>query len=228
MTRILLLSNSIQFGSGFLDHAEGEITDFLRGVTRVAFVPFAAFDLDEYEERVARRFAEWSITVTSVHRGDGANVIAGAECIFIGGGNTFRLLTRLYETRLLNLIAERVRAGVPYLGSSAGSIVAGPSLKTTKDMPVLEPESFNALGIVPFHISPHYLDPDPSSRHMGETQEERILQFLEENDGRVVGLREGTMLRVEGESVTLKGPHSARLFQRGVAPHECPPGALTW
>jgi dipeptidase E len=225
-SRILLLSNSIQFGSGFLDHAELEITDFLRGVTRVAFVPFAAFDLNEYADRVARRFAAWGITVDSVHRG--AQVLDVADAIFIGGGNTFRLLTRLYETKLLNVIAARVGDGIPFLGSSAGSIVAGPSLKTTKDMPVLEPESFNALGIVPFHISPHYLDPDPSSRHMGETQEERILQFLEENEGRVVGLREGTMLRVEGESVVLKGPHPARLFQRGVAPRECPPGGLTW
>jgi dipeptidase E len=226
VSRILLLSNSIQFGTGFLDHAESEITDFLRGVTRVAFVPFAAFDLDEYADRVARRFASWDITIASVHRG--AQAFDDADAIFIGGGNTFRLLTRLYETKLLGAIAARVRDGVPYLGSSAGSIVAGPSLKTTKDMPVLEPESFAALGIVPFHISPHYLDPDPSSRHMGETQEERILQFLEENDGRVVGLREGTMLRVEGESVMLKGAHAARLFQRGVAPRECPPGALTW
>ena len=226
MSRILLLSNSIQFGSGFLDHAESEITDFLRGVTRVAFVPFAAFDLDEYADRVARRFAKWGITVASVHRS--AHVVDDADAIFIGGGNTFRLLTRLYETKLLNVIAARVRDGIPFLGSSAGSIVAGPSLKTTKDMPVLEPEPFNALGIVPFHISPHYLDPDPSSRHMGETQEERILQFLDENEGRVVGLREGTMLRAEGESVVLKGPHPARLFQRGVAPRECPPGALTW
>ncbi|HEX3071809.1 MAG TPA: dipeptidase PepE [Thermoanaerobaculia bacterium] len=228
MTRILLLSNSIQFGSGFLDHAESEITDFLRGVTRVAFVPFAAFDLDDYADRVARRFAPWNITISSVHRRDGSRVIDDAEAIFIGGGNTFRLLTRLYETKLLHRIAARVRDGIPFLGSSAGSIVAGPSLKTTKDMPVLEPESFSALGIVPFHISPHYLDPDPSSRHMGETQEERILQFLEENEGRVVGLREGTMLRVEGESVTLKGPSSARLFQRGAPPGECPPGAMPW
>jgi dipeptidase E len=228
VSRILLLSNSIQFGSGFLDHAEAEVTDFLQGVKRVAFVPFAAFDLDEYESRVAVRFAKWGITVTSVHRGDGMRVIDDADAVFIGGGNTFRLLYRLYETKLLHPIAERVRAGLPYLGSSAGSIVAGPSLKTTKDMPVLEPETFAALGIVPFHISPHYLDPDPSSRHMGETQEERILQFLEENDGRVAGLREGTMLRVEDDQVTLKGPHSARLFRRGLAPHECPPGPLTW
>lgn len=228
MGRLLLLSNSIKFGSGFLDHAAGEITDFLHGVTSVAFVPFAAFDLKEYEERVARRFAQWGVAVTSVHRGDGARVVDHAEAIFIGGGNTFRLLYRLYESKLLRRIAERVGCGVPYLGSSAGSIVAGPSLKTTKDMPVLDPESFTALGLVPFHISPHYLDPDPSSRHMGETQEERILQFLEENDGRVVGLREGTMLRVEDGRVTLKGPHPARLFRRGIAPIECFPGPLTW
>ena len=228
MSRLLLLSNSTQFGGGFLEHASAEVTDFLHGVTRIAFVPFAAFDLKEYEQRVARHFGQRGIAVTSVHRGDGARVLDDAEAIFVGGGNTFRLLYRLYESKLLGRIIERISAGVPYLGSSAGSIVAGPSLKTTKDMPVLEPESFAALGLVPFHISPHYLDPDPSSRHMGETQEERILQFLEENDGRVIGLREGTMLRVEDGQVTLKGPHPARLFRRGIVPIECSPGAVTW
>lgn len=114
---------------------------------------------------------------------------------------------------------------MPYVGSSAGSIVACPTLKTTKDMPIVQPESFDALGLVRFQISPHYLDPDPHSTHMGETQEERILQFLEENEAPVAGLREGAMLRVEGESISLRGLAGARIFSRGEDPIESLPGA---
>jgi dipeptidase E len=142
----------------------------------------------------------------------------------VGGGNTFRLLKTLQDLDLVEAIRDRVRQGMPYLGSSAGSIVAGPSLKTTKDMPIVEPRTFAALGLVDFQISPHYLDPDPSSRHMGETQEERILQFLEENDTPVVGLREGAFLRVADGAVWLEGESGARIFGRGRPPVEARPG----
>src|SRR5260370_21950065 len=148
-----------------------------------------------------------------------------AQAIFIGGGNTFRLPKGLYDARVLEQIHERVEAGVTYIGSSAGSIVACPTPKTTKDMPVVQPPSFDALGLVPFQISPHYLDPDPSSTHMGETQEERITQFLEENEAPVLGLREGSMLRVQGSAAVLKGPHTARIFPRGEKPVEVSPGS---
>jgi dipeptidase E len=126
---------------------------------------------------------------------------------------------------MIESIRRAVRAGVPYIGSSAGSIVACPSLKTTKDMPIVQPLTFEALSLVPFQISPHYLDPDPSSTHMGETQEQRILQFLEENEEPVVGLREGSILRVENDDVTLTGPHSARVFRCGMAPIEAASGS---
>ena len=126
---------------------------------------------------------------------------------------------------MIEPIQRAVRAGTPYIGSSAGSIVACPSLKTTKDMPVIQPLSFEALRLVPFQISPHYLDPDPTSTHMGETQEQRIVQFLEENEEPVVGLREGSILRVESDDVTLKGPHSARIFHRGIQPIEAASGS---
>jgi dipeptidase E len=146
-----------------------------------------------------------------------------AEALFVGGGNTFRLLAALYELDLLEPIRSRVTGGMPYIGSSAGSIVACPSLGTTKDMPIMEPPSFRALSLIPFQISPHYLDPDPTSTHMGETQEERIRQFLEENDLPVVGLREGGMLRVQSDTVMLTGVAGARIFLRDKEPIEAQP-----
>lgn len=224
--RLLLLSNSLPYGRGFLDHAEEELRAFLAGARRIAFVPFAAHDLDAYAQKMRERMGRMGFEVLSLHHLPGA--LDSADAVFVGGGNTFRLLHRLYERDLLEPIRTAVNRGMPYVGSSAGSIVAGPTIKTTKDMPVVQPLSFDAFGFLDFHISPHYLDPDPGSKHMGETQEERIGHFLEENDGRVVGLREGSLLRVENASVELLGPSSARLFQRGAPPWECPPGRLSW
>ncbi len=224
MKRVLLISNSTLFGGGYLDHAESEIRDFLGPAKGLAFVPFAVYERGKYTAQARSRFERMGCELTSLH--DVSNpqrALQNAEAVFVGGGNTFRLLKGLYDFDLLEPIRRAVEAGLPYIGSSAGSIVAGPSLRTTKDMPVVQPPSFAALGIVDFQISPHYLDPDPSSTHMGETQEERILQFLEENAAAVVGLREGAMLRVEGDRVTLKGSSGARLFRRGEAAVEVKP-----
>ena len=222
--RLLLISNSTQHGSGYLDHAEEEIRDLIGSSKRAIFVPFALQDRRAYAEKAAQRLRSLGLALESVH--DVSNpirAVAKAEVIFVGGGNTFRLLKGLYDYGLLEPIRRAVAAGALYIGSSAGSIVAGPSLKTTKDMPIVQPHSFDALALVPFQISPHYLDPDPYSTHMGETQEERILQFLEENDTPVIGLREGSMLRIENDTVTLKGSGSARIFRLGVLPAEVPP-----
>jgi dipeptidase E len=156
--------------------------------------------------------------------GDPRAAIAKADAIFIGGGNTFRLLKALQDLDLLDPIRRRIREGAPYIGSSAGSNVAGPTIRTTKDMPIVQPRSFEALGLVPFQISPHFQDPDPNSRHMGETQEERIIQFLEENETTVLGMREGAWVRIEGGSVTLRGANGARIFRRGQAPVEAATG----
>lgn len=224
--RLLLISNSTLHGSGYLDHAESEIRDVVGSGTSVLFVPYAVRDRGAYAAKARERFRNMGLSLISIH--DISNMpraIDEAESIFVGGGNTFRLLKGLYDHDLLGPIRRRVAAGVPYIGSSAGSIVACPSLKTTKDMPVVQPSSFEALGLVPFQISPHYLDPDPSSTHMGETQEERITQFLEENEAPVVGLREGSMLRVQEGVVLLKGPHTARIFRRGEKPVEAAPGS---
>jgi dipeptidase E len=223
MTRLLLISSSIVHGFGFLDHSEGAIRRLLAGLRGVAFVPFAQRDHDGYTARVRERLAAMSVEVTQVSsRAD----IDAAEAIFIGGGNTFRLLNELYAREMLGAIRERVRGGVPYIGSSAGTNVATPSIKTTNDMPIVFPPSFDALALVPFQINPHYLDPDPRSTHQGETREERIREFHEENDTPVVGLREGSMLWVEGANVTLLGDRQARLFRRGSEAEEVDAGAM--
>src|SRR5712692_11008551 len=164
------------------------------------------FDRNAYEAKTRGRLEAMGYRLDSLHGvAEPRNRVEEAEAIFVGGGNTFRLLKALQDLELVRSIRSRVADGIPFIGSSAGSIVSCPTLKTTKDMPVVEPSSFEALDLIDFQISPHYLDPDPSSTHMGETQEERIKQFLEENGEAVVGLREGSMLRVEGGTVTLKG-----------------------
>jgi len=220
-SRILLISNSTVHGRGYLDHVEDEIKTFLGGAQTVLFFPFALHDRDDYAAKAKARFAEIGYSVESVHATDNPhNAIERTDAIFIGGGNTFRLLKALQDLELLDPIRRKVKSGAPYIGSSAGSNVAGPTIKTTKDMPIVQPHSFNALGLVPFQISPHYLDPDPNSTHMGETQEERIQQFLEENVTPVVGIREGAWLLVENGAVTLKGETGARIFRRGHAPVE--------
>jgi dipeptidase E len=224
--RVLLISNSTSYGNGYLDHCEAEMRSFLGPVERVAFIPLALFDRKAYAEKARTRLAAMGYRVESILEPAGARAVLDAtQAIFIGGGNTFRLLHALYAFDLLGPITRLVDTGIPYIGSSAGSIVAGPSLKTTKDMPILQPPSFDALNLVPFQISPHYLDPEPGSTHMGETQEERILQFLEENSAPVVGLREGAMICVEGSSAVLKGPTGARIFRRGRPPAEARAGA---
>lgn len=222
----MLISNSTLYGSGYLDHAVAEIEDFLESARRVLFVPYALYDRDAYSSMARKRFNAIGFSVESIHAAADAQVaVADAEAIFVGGGNTFRLLKALYDFGLLELIRGRVSEGMPYVGSSAGANVAGPTIKTTKDMPIVEPPSFDALGLVPFQISPHYVDPDPNSTHMGETQEERILQFLEENNTAVVGMREGAIVRLEHGSNVLKGSSGARIFRKGHEPVETLPGA---
>ena len=224
--RILLISNSTQYGRGYLDHVETELREFLGPSRSVLFVPFALFDRAAYGAKVRSRLALMGLACDVLDTPDAPEgAIERAEAFFVGGGNTFRLLKALQDSGAAAPIARRVRTGTPYIGSSAGSIVAGPSLKTTKDMPIVQPASFEALSLVEFQISPHYLDPDPSSTHMGETQEERILQFLEENDAPVLGLREGGFVRVEEGQVVVKGERPARVFRRGAVPVEVEPGA---
>jgi dipeptidase E len=224
--RLLLVSNSTQHGRGYLEHCAAEIRALLGGARWVLFVPYALADHGAYTTKARERFAELGYELTSVHEAaDPAAAVWAAEAVFIGGGNTFRLLDRLYSHELIAPLRKRVGDGMPYVGTSAGSNVACVTIKTTNDMPIVEPPSFDGLGLVPFNINPHYLDPDPGSTHMGETREERIRQFHEENTPPVVGLREGAMLRVADEHLTLLGTTGARLFQRGKWPREIASGA---
>jgi dipeptidase E len=224
--RLLLISNSTMFGRGYLDHAESEIRDHLGSVRRVLFVPYALHDRDGYAATAQRRLAALGFELESVHRSAHPKESAArAEGIFIGGGNTFRLLKCLYDYDLLSTIRARVEDGVPYIGSSAGSVVACPTIKTTNDMPIVQPPSFDGLRLVGFQINAHYLDADPASRHMGETRETRLREFLEENDVPVAAIREGAMLRVENGLIRLRGTTGARIFQRRRDPLEVEPGA---
>src|SRR4051812_6428831 len=166
--RILLISNSTVHGRGYLDHAEEELRKFLGHSKTVLFFPFALYDRDDYAARASARFAEMGYTMTSAHStGDPTRAVAETDAIFIGGGNTFRLLKALQDLDLIESIRRRVREGAPYIGSSAGSNLAGPTIKTTNDMSIVQPRSFEALGLVPFQLNPHFQDPVPKSTHMG-------------------------------------------------------------
>jgi dipeptidase E len=226
---LLLISNSTLHGSGYLDHAEREIREALGAIKRVLFVPFALYDRDAYAAQARKRFEEMGYGLESIHNATdpkaAGNQVDKAEAIFIGGGNTFRLLDSLYRFDLLGPIRRRVLEGMLYMGSSAGAVVAAPTIKTTNDMPIVEPPSFNSLGLINFQINAHYLDPDPNSTHMGETREVRINQYLEDNDTPVVGLREGCMIRLERGAHLLKGRTNARIFRRGSNPVELEPGS---
>ncbi|MGW7684380.1 dipeptidase PepE [Kribbella sp. NPDC054772] len=215
---LLLLSNSATHGRGYLEHAVDALHDVLNGIDEVVFVPYALADHDGYTATVRAALAPLGVSVVGAHTGD---VLSSARAIFVGGGNTFRLVKTLHENGELAVIRDRVRGGAPYVGSSAGTNLAGPTMRTSNDMPIVQPPSFETLGLVPFQLNPHYLDPDPSSTHQGETRELRITEFLEENDVPVVGLREGTWLRLSGDTLTLDGlPLGARVFRRGVAAAE--------
>ena len=219
--RLLLLSNSINYGATFLEHATEAIEDFLgQGVTTVLFIPFAGvrFTYDVYVTRVRARFEEMGYGLESVHTmADAPQAVRQAQALVVGGGNTFHLLRNLYTTGLLEPLRQRVLAGVPYIGWSAGANVACPTIKTTNDMPVVEPPSFNALGLVPFQINPHYTEAT-LPQHSGETRTERLVEFVATNPNvYVIGLREGSMLRVGGSTMTLLGPHHVTIFHQSQA-----------
>lgn len=229
MSRLLLLSSSNVHGHGYLDHAEAELADFLGPVKRLLFVPFALHDREAYTTKVRDRLAPLGITVEGLRTTDDPKdtkaAVAAADAVFVGGGNTFRLLSEIYRLDVREALYERVVAGMPYVGSSAGTNLAGLTIGSSNDMPIVYPPSFVALGLVPFNFNPHYLDPDPHSTHQGETRETRLREFHEHNHQPVLGLREPAMLRREGDRMVLRGEAGARLFRAGQDPVEFAPGA---
>ena len=223
---LLLISNSTNAGEPYLQYPMAEIAQTLRGIKEIVFIPYAAvtFPYAEYERRVQARFDELGIRVRSIHQSPNPRMmIRHAEAICVGGGNTFALAKKMQEQQLMGAIRRRIAAGVPYVGWSAGSNVACPTISTTNDMPIVCPASFRAIGAVPFQINPHYLDANPEG-HAGETREQRILEYIEANPRRwVVGLREGSMLRLTDEGLTLIG-RPLRLFKKGEPIRELQPG----
>lgn len=224
---LLLISNSTNAGEEYLKYPIAEIAKTLKGVSEVVFIPYAAvtFSYDEYEAKVQARFNEIGIKVKSIHHAlNKRNFLRNAEAVVIGGGNTFALLKKMQEEDLLDVIHRRVKGGMPYIGWSAGSNVTCPTICTTNDMPIVQPESFRAIGLVSFQINPHYLDANPVG-HAGETREQRILEYLEANRSRyVVGLREGCMLRIDDNGIQLIGSRPMRIFKKGQPTYEVNPG----
>lgn len=229
MKKLLLISNSTNYGEAYLSWPRPFIQEFLHKyqIKNVLFVPFAGVTVnwDDYTTKVRTVFAELGFGVTSVHETKTPlKAVAEAEAIVIGGGNTFNLVYHLHKSGLMEAIAERVNEGIPYMGWSAGANVACPALKTTNDMPIIEPESFDCLNLVPFQINPHYLDANPEG-HGGETREQRLEEFLEINRNIfVAGLREGTLLEYDGAILQLKGARNCRVFKHGTTPVEYPAG----
>ena len=227
MSELLLLSNSRAPGQAFLEHAADAIRSVLGSRTTILFVPFASSDPEAYTELMRKALGSLGIgiAVAGLHEAsDPAQAVREAEAFFVGGGNSFRLLRALRHLDVLDGIRDAVRHGVPYLGASAGSNVACPSIRTTNDMPIVEVPGLSALGLIPFQLNPHYLDPDPGTTHQGETRQQRIEEFLEENEVPVLGLREGAWLGVSGERAILAGASTGRLFRRGVPPANVPGG----
>ncbi len=220
---LLLISNSTNAGEEYLQYPIERIGAFLAGIEEVAFVPYAAvtFSYDAYEAKVAARFEQIGVRVRSVHReSDPRGMIRRAQAVCVGGGNTFALVKKMQEQGLVGEIGAKIASGTPYVGWSAGSNVACPTICTTNDMPIVQPESFEAVGAVRFQINPHYLDANPEG-HAGETREQRILEYIEANPDRwVAGLREGCMLHVHDGRLELIGSRPMRIFKKGVQPFE--------
>ncbi|MEP6806498.1 MAG: dipeptidase PepE [Flavobacterium sp.] len=224
MKSIIIASTSTLHEGSYLEYLLPTLKSHFQNCKSIVFIPFArpgGISHDDYTAKVAQAFASINIEVKGIHEFENAeNAIKNAEGIFTGGGNTFLLVTQLYKHNIMQLLSETVKNGTPYLGTSAGSNICGLSMQTTNDMPIVYPPSFQTLGLIPFNLNPHYLDPDTQSKHMGETRETRIKEFHAFNAIPVLGLREGSWLEVKENKVILKGNLSARLFKQNESPVE--------
>jgi dipeptidase E len=227
MKQLLIASTSTVHGKGYLEYILPELSSFFKGVNEILFIPFArpsGITHDEYTKKAKIAFEKININVRGLHEFDNKiEALNSCKGIFTGGGNTFLLVKQLYDTKVFSTLKNVVENGVPYFGTSAGSNITGVTMENTNDMPIIYPPSFKTLGFINFNLNPHYLDPDPNSKHMGETRETRINEFHKVKDIPVLGLREGSWLAVKGTKVVLKGDLNARLFQANKKPVELPP-----
>ncbi|MFN3753385.1 dipeptidase PepE [Flavobacterium sp.] len=227
MKKLIIASTSTIHGGSYLDYLLATLENHFKDCSEILFIPYArpgGISHDDYTANVRQAFAKINLTVKGLHEFE--NPVEGiqkAQGIFTGGGNTFLLVTQLYQNKVMDVLAKTVESGTPYLGSSAGSNITGLTMQTTNDMPIIYPPSFKTLGLIPFNLNPHYLDPDTNSKHMGETRETRIKEFHAFNSTPVLGLREGSWLEVSGEKIILKGNLTARLFQQNQTPVELEP-----
>jgi len=229
MKNCIIASTSTIYGSDYLEYLLPTLSELYYGVNEILFIPYArpsGISYIEYTSIVEKAFSNIGIKVRGIHEFDVAkNAVERADGIFTGGGNTFVLVHTLYEQDLLGVLRQQIELGIPYLGTSAGSNICGPTMQNTNDMPIVMPKSFKTMGILPFNINAHYLDPDLTSKHKGETRETRIKEYHNFNETVVVGLREGSWLKVKNDSIVLKGDLNARLFKKNIKPLEIVPQA---
>lgn len=227
---IILASTSTLFGGNYLEYLREELVQLYKGIDELIFIPFArpgGISHEEYTAKARSFFETMGIRVRGLHEfEDQKEAVNQAQAFFTGGGNTFLLVKTLHEENLMAVLKKNVESGKPYLGCSAGSNIGGQNMKTTNDMPIVYPPSFDCMGLVPFNINPHYLDPDPNLKHNGETRETRIKEFLTQNDLKVAGLREGNWIRRKGDRITVEGTGLTRIFEKGKEPYEIESGSL--
>ncbi|WP_332033043.1 dipeptidase PepE [Kaistella sp.] len=225
---IILASTSTLFGGNYLEYLKSEIQNLFSETNEIIFIPYArpgGISHEEYTEKAREFFTQINIKVKGLHEfEDKIEAVNNAKGIFTGGGNTFLLVKTLHEENLMEILKENVENGTPYLGCSAGSNIGGLNMKTTNDMPIVYPPSFECMGLVPFNINPHYLDPNPDLKHNGETRETRIKEFLTQNNTKVVGLREGNWIRKIGQKITVEGKELTRIFEKNKETYEIAPG----
>ena len=228
MTNAIIASTSTIYGGEYLEYLQPELEKLFINCKTILFIPFArpgGISHENYTKKVQLFFSKINKKIVGLHEFDNySSAILNAEAIFTGGGNTFLLVKQLHDLQIMSVLADAIKSGKPYLGTSAGSNITGVSMKTTNDMPIVYPSNFNTLGIIPFNLNPHYIDSDPGSLHMGETRETRINEFHCFNDTPVIGLREGSWLEVKANKIILKGTLSARFFEQNRKPIELETG----
>ena len=227
---ILLASTSTLFGGEYLAYLKEELIELYKDIDEILFIPFArpgGISHEDYTAKASSFFTSVNLKVIGLHDFENkADAINNAQAYFTGGGNTFLLVKTLHEAHLMQVLKENIANGKPYLGCSAGTNIGGLNMKTTNDMPIVYPSSFDCMGLVPFNINPHYLDPNPDLKHNGETRETRIMEFLTQNDVKAIGLREGNWIRRKGEEIKVEGTELTRVFEKGKEPYEIKPGTF--